>query len=100
MLVQNNIDTKAKFTQTCKFWNEEKLKNVYTEEKDNASRSTPSLFYDEHKKCMSFVEEPAPQWLIEEALSRGNEVCKEYVKCSYKLFHQNFLLYYNKNLFI
>ncbi|KAF7398589.1 hypothetical protein HZH66_006486 [Vespula vulgaris] len=72
--VQNNIDTKAKFTQTCKFWNEEKLKNVYTEEKDNASRSTPSLFYDEHKKCMSFVEEPAPQWLIEEALSRGNEL--------------------------
>ncbi|KAL2712382.1 SWI5-dependent HO expression protein 3-like [Vespula squamosa] len=27
---------------------------------------------------MNFVEEPAPQWLIEEALNRGDEVCKEY----------------------
>ncbi|XP_046822158.1 putative leucine-rich repeat-containing protein DDB_G0290503 [Vespa crabro] len=76
---KNNIETRSNFTQTRKFWNEEEEKHGYTDENDNASPSTPFLlFYDENKKCTNIVEEPAPQWLIEEALNRGNEVCKDY----------------------
>ncbi|KAK2587361.1 hypothetical protein KPH14_003078 [Odynerus spinipes] len=74
---RDNVETKAAFTQTCKSWSDQEQKNLSMEETDYLSRSTPSLFYDDQRKW-DVVEDPAPQWLIEEALNRGNEVCKEY----------------------
>lgn len=42
----------------------------------------PPCIYLKQKKSSAFWyidEDPAPQWLIEEALASGTEVCKEYV---------------------
>ncbi|KAI4493903.1 hypothetical protein M0804_002079 [Polistes exclamans] len=75
---KSNVETKNNFTQTNAICNEDKDKSVYTDENNYLSRSTPSLFHSGYKKCMNIVEEPAPQWLIEEALNRGDEVRKEY----------------------
>ncbi|KAI4496073.1 hypothetical protein M0802_008113 [Mischocyttarus mexicanus] len=75
---KNNVETKTNFTQTNTICNEDKDKYIDTNENNCLSRSTPSLFYNGCTKCINIVEEPAPQWLIEEALNRGDEVRKEY----------------------
>lgn len=58
----------------------------FNENKDNKVESDTDQFspciYLKQKESSAFWyndEDPAPQWLIEEALASGTEVCKEYV---------------------
>ena len=56
-------------------------KNLHDEAATDANHFGPSCVYLKQKQSSVFCidEDPAPQWLIEEALARGTEVCKEYV---------------------
>ncbi|XP_066590871.1 testis-specific gene 10 protein-like [Prorops nasuta] len=56
--------------------------NSYKERANvKGSFSLPSCFYMEQRRSAMFWhsdDEPAPQWLIEEALNKGKEICTEY----------------------
>ncbi|CAD1471464.1 unnamed protein product, partial [Heterotrigona itama] len=73
-----DMKTKTICTQTSIQSDE---KNLYDEAATDANHIGPSCVYLKQKQSSVFCideEDPAPQWLIEEALARGTEVCKEY----------------------
>lgn len=95
MLVQKNeIETRSNFTQTCKFLNEENEENVYAGKAYNVSPSTPFVLFHDKNEKYRHVEEPAPQWLIEAALSRGNGIYKEYVNvCTHETYFAKYFYF-------